>query len=508
MPEMKTDGDDLDLRLSSAFDGIYEMAGGLPTFRMLIDGAWRESERDEAFAVRTPINGSSIARAQAGTKSDVQLACRSAKRSRGIREMPGWERMEIFRIAVQMLKEHQEEFLHSLQLEAGKTRSDAQGEFEATVRRLEFTRQEAGRFYGDWIPGDWNKGTEEKMSLVIREPLGVVAAIVPFNYPLFIAATKVVPALLAGNSVVVKPSSTNPISATMLTRILQMAGVPEGSLNLVTGKGSEAGDALVESNDVDMINFTGSTPVGKEIAGKAGFKRLHLELGGKAYAIVLEDANLDLAARRCVYGSLKFSGQRCDAVSAILAVEGIADELVERMVAEAEGWKLGDPRDGSVSIGPLIDSRAAERISDLVKDATEKGARLLLGGGHHDAYFEPTVLDHVPKEAAAAREEIFGPLAVVIRCKDEGDALGFALESRYGLESAVFTENLHSMWRVARALECGEVTVNDCPSHGVGYFPFGGKKDSGVGREGIGYSIDELTALKTIVFNLGPAGRE
>ncbi len=414
MPEMKTDGDDLDLRLSSAFDGIYEMAGGLPTFRMLIDGAWRESERDEAFAVRTPINGSSIARAQAGTKSDVQLACRSAKRSRGIREMPGWERMEIFRMAAQMLKEHQEEFLHALQLEAGKTRSDAQGEFEATVRRLEFTRQEAGRFYGDWIPGDWNKGTEEKMSLVIREPLGVVAAIVPFNYPLFIAATKVVPALLAGNSVVVKPSSTNPISATMLTRILQMAGVPEGSLNLVTGKGSEAGDALVESDDVDMINFTGSTPVGREIAGKAGFKRLHLELGGKAYAIVLEDANLDLAARRCVYGSLKFSGQRCDAVSAILAVEGIADELVERMVAEAEGWKLGDPRDGSVSIGPLIDSRAAERISDLVKDATEKGARLLLGGGHHDAYFEPTILDHVPKEAAAAREEIFGPLAVVI----------------------------------------------------------------------------------------------
>lgn len=170
MPEMKTDGDDLDLRLSSAFDGIYEMAGGLPTFRMLIDGAWRESERDEAFAVRTPINGSSIARAQAGTKSDVQLACRSAKRSRGIREMPGWERMEIFRMAAQMLKEHQEEFLHALQLEAGKTRSDAQGEFEATVRRLEFTRQEAGRFMATGYQGIGIRGQKRRCLLSSVNP--------------------------------------------------------------------------------------------------------------------------------------------------------------------------------------------------------------------------------------------------------------------------------------------------------------------------------------------------
>lgn len=205
---------------------------------------------------------------------------------------------------------------------------------------------------------------------------------------------------------VVKPSSTNPISATMLTKILQMAGVPEGRINLVTGKGSEAGDALVESDDVDMINFTRSTPIGKQIAGKAVLKRLHLELGGKAYAIVLEDANLDLAAGRCVHGCLKFSGQRCNAVSAILAVESIADELGERIVAGAEKWKIGDPRDGSVKIGPLIDSREAERIRDPVRDTTEKGARLLLGGGSHNAYFEPTVLDDVPREARVAREEI------------------------------------------------------------------------------------------------------
>ena len=405
-----------------------------------------------------------------------------------------------------MLEKHRDEFIRILQIETGKTAQDAEGEFDASLQRLRFTKEEASRIFGEYIPGDWNTGTTEKMAMVIREPVGVVAAIVPFNYPLFIAATKIVPALLAGNSVVIKPSSSNPIAATLLASVLESAGVPEGSMNLVTGKGEEAGDALVGSENVDMINFTGSTPVGRMISQKAEMKRLHLELGGKAYALVLDDADLDLAAQRCVYGSLKFAGQRCDAVSAVLAMEPIADDLVEKITAEVDRWKMGDPRDESVSIGPLINSRAAARISEQVSDAVAKGAELLRGGKSSGPYFEPTVLDHVPQQATIATEEVFGPVVTIIRCRDVDEALKFARKSKYGLESCVFTKDFYLMWRVAKALECGGVTINDCPSHGIGYFPFGGIKQSGLGREGIGYSIDEMTRLKTIVFNLAPAG--
>lgn len=235
-------------------------------------------------------------------------------------------------------------------------------------------------------------------------------------------------------------------------------------------------------------------------------KRLHLELGGKGYALVLEDADLDLAAQRCVFGSLKFAGQRCDAVSAVVALEPIADTLSEKIVQEVDKWKFGDPRDKSVAIGPVISQSAAKRIHSMVMDAVDKGAKLLRGGKFQESYYQPTVLDEVPTNAVIAQEEVFGPVVTIIRMKDEDEALSFAKKSRYGLESCVFSRDFYRMWRVAKGLECGEVTINDCPQHGVGYFPFGGIKDSGMGREGIGYSIDEMTNLKTIVFNLEPGG--
>ena len=499
---------DLDLELSSAFDGIYDTQNGIAVFKMLIDGNWRSSERGELLDIHTPIDGSIVAKAQMATVSDVISATKVAKEKRGINELPGRERIEIFERAVALMEKHRDEFVRVLQIEAGKTKSDAKGEFDAAVQRLRLSRQEAERFWGEVIPGEWNYSTKEKMAVIIREPVGVVAAIIPFNYPLFIAAAKIVPALLAGNSVVIKPSSSNPISAILLTRVLENTGVPKGSMNLITGRGEESGDALVKSENVDMINFTGSTPVGKRISQMAGMKRLHLELGGKAYALVLEDADLDLAAAKCVYGSLKFAGQRCDAVSAILATEPIAETLSVKIVTEVDKWKLGDPRDPSVTIGPVISLRAAASINDLVKDAVTNGAQLLRGGKFLSTYFEPTVLDYVPPHAKIAREEVFGPVISIIRCKDEQEALNFARQSNFGLESCVFTRDFSRMWRVARALECGEVTINDYPSHGVGYFPFGGIKQSGLGREGIGYSIEEMTNLKTIVFNLAPGERE
>lgn len=498
--------DDLSFNLSPPFDGIFDLKDEMKVFRLFIGGKWTPSEMDNAFDIRTPIDGSIIARAEKATERDVNLAASTAKEKRGIRELPAIERIEIFSCAAAILEQHKFEFARILQLEAGKTNRDAVGEVNATIHRLKLTMEEARRIFGEYLPGDWSSGTVGKIALAIREPVGVVAAITSFNYPLFIAATKIVPALLAGNSVVLKPSSSNPISAAMLVRVLEISGMPAGSLNLITGKGEEAGDALIANRDVNMINFTGSTPVGKRISQMAIMKKLHLELGGKAYALVLEDADLNLAAERCVFGSLKFSGQRCDAVSAVVAVDKIAEDLSERIVREVDKWKFGDPRDKSVALGPVINQRAAERIHSMVMDAVDKGAELLRGGKFHGSYYEPTVLDDVPVYATIAREEIFGPVIPIIRTKDEEEALTFARGSNYGLESCIFTKDFYRMWHLAKGLECGEVTINDCPQHGVGYFPFGGIKDSGMGREGIGYSIDEMTNLKTIVFNLEPGG--
>jgi acyl-CoA reductase-like NAD-dependent aldehyde dehydrogenase len=496
----------LNLELDSPFGETFDLKDEVKEFKIYIGGRWRASEKNDVFDIRTPIDGSLIARSQKATPGDVSLATTAAKEMRGIRELPAIERIEIFNCAAGMLETHKDELARTLQLEAGKTNKDAIGEVNATIHRLKLTLEEARRIFGEYLPGDWSSGMVGKMALVIREPVGVVAAITSFNYPLFIAATKVVPALLAGNSVVLKPSSSNPLSATMLVKILEISGVPAGSLNLITGKGEEAGDALIADQNVNMVNFTGSTPVGRRVSQMAVMKKLHLELGGKAYALILEDADLDLAAERCVFGSLKFAGQRCDAVSAVIAVEPVADALSEKIVREIDNWKFGDPRDESVTVGPVINQSAAQRIHGMVMDAVDKGAELLRGGRFQGSYYEPTVLDDVPIYATIAREETFGPVIPIIRMRDEKDALAFAKASNYGLESCVFTKDFYRMWHFAKALECGEVTINDCPQHGVGYFPFGGIKDSGMGREGIGYSIDEMTNLKTIVFNLEAGG--
>jgi acyl-CoA reductase-like NAD-dependent aldehyde dehydrogenase len=496
----------LELKLPGAFDGIYETKEGIATFKMLIGGKWRPSEGGKVFDIHTPIDGSTIARAQLAAITDVDDAVRSARKPGSIRELPAIERIEIFNCAAGILEQHKDVLARVLQFEAGKTSRDAKSEVEASIHRLLLIMEEARRIFGEYVPGDWSAGTVGKIALVIREPIGVIAAITPFNYPLYMAASKITPALLAGNTVVVKPSSTNPISALLLVRILECAGVPGSSLNIITGRGDETGDALITNEGVDMINFTGSTPIGKRVSRLAVMKRMHLELGGKGYALVLEDANLDLAAKRCVFGSLKYAGQRCDAVSAVLAMEPIADELVERIVKEVDGWNFGDPSDESVVIGPVINSAAAQRIHAMVTDALDNGAQLLRGGRFHEAYYEPTVLDNVPIYSNIASEETFGPVITIMRFKNADEALSFAKKSKYGLESCVFTNDFYRMWHVAKALECGEVTINDYPQHGVGYFPFGGIKDSGMGREGIGYSIDEMTNLKTIVFDLEPAG--
>jgi len=495
------------LELSDHFSDIYIDSGeGPPVFKSFIGGEWVTSSTGKVFPLKSPIDGEVIAYVQSCSEDDMLRAIKAAKSGqRGIRDIAAIERIEIFRQAAQMMKARMDDFVRTLIVEAGKTREDATGEVRATIDRMLLTMEETRKIFGEYIPGDWSDDTRGKVALVIHEPVGVVGAIGSFNYPLYIPAAKLIPALLAGNSVVVKPSSADPISQLLLAKILEECIIPPACLNVVTGPGA-LGSLLASSEDVRMLSFTGSTETGRMLFRNSTIKPLHLELGGKGIAIVLDDCDLKLAAERCVMGALKNAGQRCDAISLILVMESVADQFISNVLKEVDKWIVGDPRIPEVKLGPLINTVQVERVRELVEDALNKGAKLLRGGRYFGCYFEPTVLDYVPRTARIMWEETFGPVVTIARIRNEDEALEISSHIKYGLDSAIFSNNFYRIWKIAKRLEVGGVTINDLPRHGVGYFPFGGVKDSGIGREGIGYSIDEMTVLKTIVFNLEPAG--
>ena len=496
------------MKLPSLFEESYSTEkDGIPEFKIFIDGKWRLGAGGSTIDVRSPIDGAVIARVQSGTASDADAAVNSAFASRKkIRDIPAIDRINILNHARHIIQENREYFVNTLVAEAGKTPESAEGEVRASVNRIKMTMEEARSIFGEYVPGDWSEDTVAKFALVIHEPLGVITCITPFNYPLFSLVAKVTPALVSGNSVVIKPATDDPLSSILLTRVLQESGIPDGVVNVVTGRGREVGDTLVSHRLVSMVTLTGSTETGKHVAKVSDMKKLHLELGGKGSAVVADDADLKLASKKVLEGALKFSGQRCDAISRVLSFDKIHDELVAQIMKDIVHWKLGDPRSEGVTMGPLINEGAASRVQQLVDDAISKGALLLQGGSHKGTYFEPTVLDNVPLDAKIAWEETFGPVVTIIPVKDLDAAIKIVNDSRYGLDSCVFTENLYTAWKAAKSFEEGSVAINDAPAHGVGYFPFGGNKDSGLGREGVGHSIDEMTRLKTIQFNLAPAG--
>ncbi len=473
----------------------------LPVFQLYIDGRWRRAGTGETFDVRSPIDGSVIARAQKGGTEDVEAAITAAAEARSrFALMPAAERLAICERAGDILAESTSTFVSAIVVNLGKTPEQAESEVKATRMRLGLVREEVRKIFGEYLPGDWIPDTVGKSGIVLREPVGTVAAVGPFNYPLFLSASKIIPALAAGNTVVAKAPSDDPLPLLLFGRVFEEAGLPPGVLNVVTGPGGEMGELLASHPDISMISFTGSTGAGHSMAAAAGPKPLHLELGGNAAAIILSDADLANAVTKSVLGAFNNAGQRCDAVSRVLVETALYDAYVDAAVKEAESWPVGDPRAEGAKVGPMVNDRAATRVNELVGDAVRKGARLLAGGEVHAAYHQPTVLVDVPLDADIVWEETFGPVLAVLRVDDIDAALDVANRSRFGLDSAVFTTDLEKAWYVARALQCGQVTVNDAPKHGVGHFPFGGRKpDSGIGREGLGYSIDECTVLKTVV---------
>ncbi|HDD46383.1 MAG TPA: aldehyde dehydrogenase family protein [Candidatus Aenigmarchaeota archaeon] len=482
-----------EIRFPSAQDGKY-------IYKMLINGEWVESASRETFDVKNPANGEVFARAQLATKEDVDKALDGVYSvKKAINGMEAYKRAKILEKVCDLILQYKDEITNTIVKEAGKPVSAAEGEVSAAAQRFEYAAAETVNIFGEELDGHASPHKIGKIGLVFRQPVGVVLAISPFNYPFHITACKLAPAIAAGNAIIIKPASDDPISVIMLTRLIELAGMPKGTISVVTGSGSIVGDALVKSEKVDMISFTGSSAVGKHIASIAGMKRLHLELGGKTPAIVLNDADMDVAVKECVAGALKFSGQRCDAVSRILVEEGIADEFVNRVLEEVKKWKMGDPANKETNVGPLINEKALEKVKRLVGDAIDKGAKLLIGGKHNGLYFEPTVLDNVTEDMDIAKEETFGPVVCIMRVKNYEEAIRIANNTRYGLDACIFTSNINKAIDAGLRLEVGTVSINASPSHALGYFPFGGDKDSGIGREGIRYSIMEMTKPHTVI---------
>jgi len=473
-------------------------------FKNLVNGTWKTGASGKYIDITSPIDSSYIGSIPAMTREDVDEVIEGAKiAQKSWKHMTIDQKATILYRAAELLIENQSELAELMLKEIAKDRKSAVSEVVRTADFIKFTADTAKNISGESIPGDSFPGVKNnKISIVRREPLGVVLAISPFNYPVNLAASKIAPGLMAGNSVVLKPATQGSLCGLYLAKIFQEAGVPAGVLNTITGKGSEIGDYITTHKEINFINFTGSTEVGSRISEITKMVPLLLELGGKDAAIILEDADLKKAADNIVAGAYSYSGQRCTALKRILVIDKIADQLVEELKARIEKLKVGNPLNGDVDIVPLINTKAADFVMELIEDAFSKGAKIITGGTREGNTVMPTLFDMVTTDMRLAWEEPFGPVLPIIRVKTKDEAIEIANNSEYGLQSAVFTSNINDAFYVADKLEVGTVQINNKTERGPDHFPFLGVKSSGLGTQGIKYSIEAMSRPKATVINL------
>ncbi len=459
---------------------------------------------EQYITIKSPINdevlGQVVALSQTAVDEKIQ---KSKKALKGWRETSLYERGEFLYKAADLLVQKSEELIDLLMKEVGKDRKGATSEVMRTADLIRYTADTAKTLYGQMIPADTVEGVQKgKFAITSREPIGVVLAISPFNYPVNLAASKIAPALMGGNTVIFKPATQGSLSGVFLANLFIEAGLPADVLNVVTGKGSEIGDYVVTHPDINFINFTGSTEIGKRIAKQSEMIPLLMELGGKDAAIVLEDADLELAASQIISGAFSYSGQRCTAIKRVLVLGEVADELVAKLMNHIKKLKVGNPLEQEADVVPLIDGKSADFVWGLIEDAKDLGAKLLYGGTREGNLIAPTLLDEVTPKMRVAWEEPFGPVLPIIRVKSLEDAIDLANESEYGLQSSVFTTNINRAFEVAKKLEVGTVQVNNRTERGPDHLPFLGVKNSGIGVQGISYSIESMTRIKSTVINL------
>lgn len=471
-------------------------------YRNLVNGEWVEGSNTDKTEILSPVDGSLVGKTQLLTRDEIDaIIINSKEAQKEWRETPVSERAKILDKSADILEDNIEELAKILEMEISKDTDSAISEIRRTADFIRFAANEGMHMQGEAIGADNFPGFKKnKLSYVTRVPLGIVLAISPFNYPVNLSASKIAPALIAGNSVILKPPTQGAISALYLAEVFNQAGLPNGVLNTVTGKGSEIGDYLITHEDINFINFTGSTQVGRHIAKIAGMVPMMMELGGKDAAIVLADADLNMTAKNIVAGAYSYSGQRCTAVKRVLVVNEVADELVSIIEKEVNNLKVGKPAKG-IQITPLINNEAADFVQELIDEAISKGAKLVTGNKREGNLMYPTLLDNVTTDMRLAWEEPFGPVLPMMRVKDAEEAISIANRSEYGLQSSVFTRNIDSAFMIASKLEVGTVQINNKTERGPDHFPFLGVKSSGMGTQGIRYSVEAMSRPKAIVIN-------
>ena len=475
-------------------------AAPVATYGFYLDGKW--VEQGELVDIRAPYDGAVLARVHQGHREHAETAIAAAVKAFGTtRRLPAFERQRVLRQIAAGIQERKDEFVRMLAQESGKPIKSARTEVERSIFTFTIAAEETVRGYGEYLPLDWQQSTAGRWGIVKRFPLGPIAGITPFNFPLNLVAHKVAPAIAAGCSMVLKPAPQSPLSSLLLGEVIQQAGWPDGGFNVVLLSNEDAG-VLVTDDRIKLISFTGSAAVGWAIKKNAGKKKVTLELGGNSGVIVHSDADLAYAADRCVIGSFAYAGQACISVQRILVEHSAYGKFTDLLVTRTRGLRTGDPLDESTDVGPLIRESDAIRAADWVREAVRGGARVLCGGNRKGTLLEPTVLTGTKPEMKVNCQEIFAPVVTVEPYTDFAAALREVNNSPYGLQAGLFTRDAKLIFQAYEELEVGGLIAGDVPTFRIDHMPYGGVKDSGMGREGLRYAIEEMTEPKLLVMNL------
>ncbi|WP_416151749.1 NADP-dependent glyceraldehyde-3-phosphate dehydrogenase [Salipaludibacillus sp. HK11] len=469
----------------------------------LFNNEWKVSEGGKTVQIKSPDDGRVVGEVPAMTQEEVDLAVNSTADVQANWEATeGHERSQLLHRWADELEKMTDEIGETIQAEVGKTLAASKSEVKRTAQLIRHTAEEGLRTHGSFIQGDAFPGASKATKAMVQKvPHGVVLAISPFNYPVNLAASKIAPALITGNTVVFKPATQGAISGLLMVKALVKAGLPSGVVNVVTGRGSVIGDFIVTHRKVDMITFTGGTATGQHIAKKSSMIPVVLELGGKDPAIILDDADLDKAAKEIVSGALSYSGQRCTAIKRVMVNNSVADDLVAKIKHNVSKLTVGKSTEDA-DITPMIDQKSADYVLALIEDAKQKGATVVSQGSQDKNLLGATILDHVTEEMDIAWEEQFGPVLPIMRVENELEAIDLERRNEYGLQASIFTKNLENAFALSDRLNVGTVQVNGKTSRGPDHFPFLGVKNSGQGVQGIGRSIDSMLRDKVLVLNL------
>ncbi|RSL33120.1 aldehyde dehydrogenase family protein [Salibacterium salarium] len=473
----------------------------IPAYQSLfINGKWKQAK--EYTSLYSPYSQSVLTNIPVAGLEEAESAIEAAVQAKSkMQQLTAHERSTILSKLAELLQFHREQAAELIAKEAAKPIVTARGEIDRTIQTYKFAAQEANQLYGETLPMDAAPGGEKRLGYTVLKPLGVIGAITPFNFPMNLVAHKVGPAIATGNAIVLKPASQTPLSAYFLAELLEEAGLPAGALNVITGSGRVVGDKIVTDERISMITFTGSPEVGIQIRSRAGLKKTTLELGSNSAVIIDEDTDLEKVVPRCVQGAFAFQGQVCISLQRIYVHENIYETFVEKFVEETEKLVTGNPLQEKTNVSAVISKDDVGRALSWIKEAEQNGATLRTGGTTEGSIVLPTVLTGVDRNQKVSCQEVFAPIVLINAVDSVENAITEVNDSRFGLQAGIYTRDIQKAMQASEKLEVGGVLINDIPTFRVDHMPYGGVKESGTGREGIKYAVEEMTELKLVIIN-------